>query len=333
MSILYVEEYGAVIGIEENRFRVRYHNEEKTYIPAELLEGIVILGKAQLTTQCIEECLKRGIPVSFLSKAGNYFGRMISTGHVKTTIQRKQCFLYDTEFAVELAKKIIRAKIKNQLTVVRRYKKEDSDELTECIKMMSICIEKIERTEQIQGLIGYEGQAAKHYFKALSILVDSSFKFQGRSRRPPKDEFNSMISLGYSIMMNEIYSQIELRGLNPYFGFLHRDAERHPTLVSDLLEEWRAVVVDSVVMSMINGHEILPEDFQIDPEFGGYYMRKEGLKKFLKKLESRLQREVKYLDYISYAVSFRQAISLQAGRLIKAIDSVDAEEYHPIIIR
>lgn len=114
--------------------------------------------------------------------------------------------------------------------------------------------------------MGYEGLAARVYFSALDMLIDKDFHFTGRSKRPPKDPFNSMISLGYSILLNEIYGKLQAKGLNPYFGFIHSDREKHPTLASDMMEEWRAVIVDTTVMSMINGHEIHQNQFTKDEE-------------------------------------------------------------------
>lgn len=157
--------------------------------------------------------------------------------------------------------------------------------------------------------------------------------FHGRSRRPPLDEFNSMIGLGYSVLMNEIYGKIEEKGLNPYFGFMHRDAENHPTLVSDLMEEWRAVIVDATVMSIINGNEVSKDEFNNNLEEPGCYLNKKGVGILIKKLERKLQTDVRYLDYIDYPVDFRHAMLLQVNQLIKAMESEDASLYHPILIR
>ncbi len=110
--------------------------------------------------------------------------------------------------------------------------------------------------------------------------------------------------------MNELYSEIEAHGLNPYFGFLHRDAEKHPTLASDLMEEWRAVLIDSTVMSMINGHEIQKENFYTDNEEPGCFIDREGLKTYLNKLENKFYTKTRYLSYTEDMVSFRYAISL-----------------------
>lgn len=333
MSLLYVNENGAVIGMDGNRFTVKYKDGMCKLVPAETLEGIVVLGQAQLTTQCMTECLKRGVAVSFFSKGGVYFGKMMSTGHIKAELQRKQSALYDTEFALELSRKIIIAKLKNQQVVLRRYEKSKGVDAQECIKMLTICMSKCERVKSIPELIGYEGQGAKYYFDGLSRCVEPAFRFHGRSRRPPKDAFNSMLSLGYSILMNELYGAIEMKGMNPYFGFMHRDAEKHPTLASDMMEEWRAVLVDSVVMSLINGHEIQIDDFVVDLDEPGYYLTKNSLKIFLNKLEKKFQTDVKYLNYVDYAVSFRRAIALQMESLAKAIEAEDASIYEPIRIR
>ena len=333
MGLLYVNENGAQIGYEANKCVVNYKDGLKKLIPIESLEGITIMGQSQMTAKCTEECLKRGIPVVYFSKGGVYFGRVMSTSHINAGRQRMQSALYDTEFAVELGKRILSAKIKNQSVVLRRYEKSRNIRLEEEQKMLSICRGKIENSRRIEEIIGYEGQAAKFYFRGLSKCIEREFQFNGRSRRPPKDEFNSMISLGYSILMNELYCKIEMKGLNPYFGFIHRDAEKHPTLASDMMEEWRAVIVDAPVMSMINGHEISKEDFVFNLEQPGCYLTKTGLKLYLNKLERKFQTEIRYLKYVDYPVSFRRGILLQMEQLTKAIEKGDASLYEPIVIR
>ena len=333
MGLLYVNENGAVIGVEANQCTVRYKDGMKKLIPIESLEGITIMGQSQLTTKCAEECMLRGIPVSYFSKGGRYFGRLMSTGHINVSRQRLQNELYDTEFAVALARKILSAKVKNQSVVLRRYEKSKGLNLDEEQKMLNICRNKILTSDRIAQIIGFEGQAAKYYFQGLAQCIDEEFAFQGRNKRPPKDEFNSMISLGYSILMNEVYCKIEMKGLNPYFGFIHRDAEKHPTLASDMMEEWRAVIVDATAMSMINGHEIRKEHFVFDMDQPGCYLTREGLKLYLNKLERKFQTEVRYLKYIEYPVSFRRAILLQMESLVKAMEEGDANLYEPIVIR
>ncbi len=333
MGLLYVNENGALIGVEGNRCTVTYKDGMKKSIPIESLEGITVMGQSQVTTKCAEECMRRGISVAYFSKGGSYFGRLMSTGHMNAGRQRKQSALYDTDFAVSLAKNILSAKIKNQSVVLKRYEKSESISLDDELKMMTICRNKIDSCNKIEEMIGFEGQAAKYYFRGLSQCIEPEFAFQGRSKRPPRDAFNSMISLGYSILMNEVYCKIEMKGLNPYFGFIHRDAEKHPTLASDMMEEWRAVIVDATVMSMINGHEIGKEHFLTNVDEPGCYLTRDGLKLFLNKLERKFQTEVRYLKSVDYPVSFRRGILLQMDSLTKAIEEGDARLYEPIIIR
>jgi CRISPR-associated protein Cas1 len=333
MSLLYVNENGCTIGMEENRCVVKYPDGMKKMVPIETLEGITLMTLSQMTTQCIQECLVRGIPVLYFSKGGKYFGRLQSTGHVNAARQRKQCALYESEFAMELSKRIISSKLKNQAVVLHRYEKSVRIPVEEQLKMLHICREKALRSKSLPELMGYEGQGAKAYFDGLSELINPQFSFHGRSKRPPLDEFNSMLSLGYSVIMNEIYSKIEEKGLNPYFGFMHRDKENHPTLASDMMEEWRAVIVDSTVMSMINGHEIQKHDFIKYEDEPGCYLTKNGIKLYLSKLERKLQTDVRYLDYVDYPVSFRRGIALQMDALVRAIENGDATQYKPIEIR
>lgn len=333
MSFLYVTENGAQIGIKDGYVEVRCKDDYVRRIPVETLECISIFGRSQMTTQCTVECLQRGIPVSYYSKSGSYFGRLESTGHIMVERQRKQDKLYESKFAFELGKRILYAKIKNQEVVLRRYARNKEEDIKEEITMIRILAHKLQACDTVEGMMGYEGNAAKYYFKGLSKLVDDKFKFNGRSKRPPRDEFNSMLSLGYSILMNEIYGKIQSKGLNPYFGFIHKDRERHPTLASDLIEEWRTVIVDSVVMSLVNGHEIFVEHFYHDIDEPGYFLSKEGMKIFINKLESKERTDTRYLTYIDYSVNFRRAIDLQVGQLVKAIEAEDFTIYEPVRIR
>ena len=333
MSILYVTDSDTKISAEDNRLIATYSDGTKHSLPIETVESVSFLTRAPITVSAMTECLKRGIPISFMTKGGRYFGRLISPEHINAPLQRKQSLLYNTKFALEFSKIIIAAKTKNQLIVLKRYAKSREIDISNLRERICILIAKIPTTNTLQELMGYEGQCAKFYFEGLSKCIESEFAFNGRSRRPPKDPFNSLISLGYSVLMNEIYNEIEAKGLNPYFGFLHQDAEKHPTLVSDLLEEWRAAVVDSIAMSLINGHELKTEHFYSLEGKEGCFLTKDGMKIFLRKFEKKLQTKVKYLSYVSYPVSFRRAIALQIGKLSEAIMEEDANRYEPLIIR
>lgn len=333
MGYLYVTESSAKVSFENNSFFVKKKDGSFTRVPGETLESISFFGEPQMTTQCMQQCMRRGIPVSFYSKGGHYFGRLISTGKVNVERQRKQCELNETSFAVEFSKKIIMAKIHNQTVVLERYGKSRGIDVHQVIQDMKILSRKIPQCTAVEQIMGYEGAAARLYFSMLGKLVDSEFVFKKRSRRPPKDAFNSMLSLGYSMLMNEIYGKLENRGLNPYFGFLHQDREKHPTLASDMMEEWRAVIVDSVVMNLVNGHEIKKEQFHYEVEGNGIFLNKEAMHIFIAKMDKRFQTDNSYLKYIDYRVSFRRALELQIDALIHAMQEDNIDLYQPVRIR
>ncbi|MDO5409782.1 MAG: CRISPR-associated endonuclease Cas1 [Lachnospiraceae bacterium] len=334
MSYLYVCEQGAVVGVAENRFQVKYRDGMVTSIPAESMEVIEIFGKVQITTQCMEECLKRGISVIFYSTNGAYYGRLISTSHVNVERQRRQAELSKNEqFKLDFSKQIIDAKIRNQIVILRRYARKNKDDIGQAVNEMQYMHWKVMHASDVEQLMGYEGYAAKTYFKTLGNLINQDFAFKGRTRRPPLDPFNSLISLGYSIILNELYGKLEAKGLNPYFGMMHKDREKHPTLASDLMEEWRAVLIDSTALSLLNGHELCKEDFYIDLENPGVYLTKDGFKIYIRKLENKFRTKNKYLSYIDYSVNFRRAMDLQVNQLVKAIEQENPAIYQPVKIR
>ena len=332
MSYLYVCEQGAVIGYEGKRFQVKSQEGLLKSITAETLENIEIFGNVQLTTQCIDECLKRGLGVVFYSSNGAYYGRLISTNHVNVARQRKQAAISE-EFKTSIAKNIIWCKIKNQSVILRRYARNKGTDVDESIARMMYLGKKLDTCTDAEQIMGFEGSAARIYFETLGKLIDDEFSFTGRNRRPPLDPFNSVISLGYSIILNEIYGKLEGKGLNPYFGILHKDREKHPTLASDLMEEWRAVLVDSLAMSLLNGHELKIDSFYRDNESKAVYLTKEGFKIFIDKMEKKLHTDNNYLSYVDYRVSFRRALDLQVNQLCQAIETGDPKLYKPVLIR
>lgn len=334
MSHLYLTEQGSSLKVRNNQFYVDLKDGTRKILPSDLLESIQVFGTINITTRAIETCLKKGINLVYYSTKGSYFGRLISTNHVNVKRQRQQARIYyDEKFKIDFCRRITKAKINNQRVILRRYYKKEDKSIELGLKEMKMMSRKIDACNTIEEVMGCEGNAARIYFKCLGKMIKLEFQFNGRSKRPPKDEFNSLISLGYSIVLNEIYGKIESKGLNPYFGIIHKDREKHPSLASDLIEEWRAVLIDAVAMSLVNGNEICKEDFYIDDSSGGVFLKNEGFKKFIKKLEKKLNTSTNYISYINYPVSYRRAIDLQINQLVKALENEDASLYEPIEIR
>lgn len=333
MPIIYITEHGSELGIKNGRFEIRKDKILLKSIPCKVVDGITIIGRVQVTSQCAIYCLNNEINILYMSIVGNVFGMTTTYRHINQTRQRKQIELYNDSFRIPLAKKTIPAKIYNQFIVLRRYEKSKGINNSQESKMMLICMKKIKTANSMEKIIGYEGSAAKYYFSGLSKCVDKNYVFKGRSRRPARDEFNMLLNMGYHILLGTVLNCIEHKGLNPYMGFIHCDNKKHPSLASDLIEEWRAVIVDAAVMSLINGHEIRKCHFKYDKYGRVISLSKDGFEIFINKIESKFSVKNKYLSYMNRPVEFREAIWLQVNQLAKAIDYANPELYKAVMIR
>ncbi len=332
MSCLYVNESGAIISVDGGYFCVTQKNGLVRKIPKELLESITIFGNSTITTPCMQECLRRGVIVNYFSGKGSYYGRLSSTRHENGDRLRHQIFACeDAVFCLAMSQKIVAAKIRNQSVLLRRYQRRQTVSVDQEIEKMKQLEHQLPDAQTVEEVMGLEGMAARLYFSALSQLVDPDFAFRGRSRQPPTDAFNSMLSLGYTLLLYELYAEIENRGFSPYVGFMHRTHRGHPCLASDLMEEWRAVVVDAAVMSLVQGNEIQIARFEKDEETGGVLLDPEGMKIFIRKLEKKFEGTVRYLG--DFACSLRRCFYLQTVDLVKAIEARDPQLYQPVIIR
>lgn len=332
MSLLYVAENGTTLGVNGGCFVLKHTDQHEEAIPKETISSICIFGKTQITTQCTEFCLKKGIRISYFSQSGSFYGTLLSPGQTNIKRLRKQLQLTDDPaFSLSMAKKIIDAKIHNQFVIANRYQKSHSIEAGKQFFQMKNARKHVQQSLTTEELMGYEGIASRNYFEILAMLIDPAFIFSSRNRRPAQDPFNCMLNLGYSILNKELYGQIENRSLSPYAGFLHKDRENHPALASDMIEEWRPVLIDSCVLSLIQGHEISLSHFC--RQGNATFMTKEGIKLFLTKLEQKMYVQTKYLPDIVSPIDFRHAIWHQAEAMTQAIEKESISLYNPIRIR
>lgn len=331
MSFAYITEEGARIQKKDDKFVVGRNLETIMEIPAEILEGLVLIESVQVSSQAMVAFLQQGIPVTWISSMGKFFGRLESTQHVNVAKHRQQMLIQDTSFAIELSKKIIAAKVHNQVILLRRYnRRQQSDKIRIIITNILAIRKNIITAENKEQLMGYEGIIARLYFEALGQIVPQEFTFSKRSKRPPLDAVNSMLSFGYTLVMYELYTAIENNGLHPYFGFMHALKNHHPALASDLLEEWRAVIVDSMVLGLIQHSEIKIEHFQKSETNGGVYLTREGRNIFLRAYEKKMRTVNKYEESKK---SYRYTLNKHVNIFSQALITRDTAVYFPIFIR
>lgn len=332
MSFAYITEDGARIQKKGNKFIIGRNLETIMEIPAEVLEGLVLIEDVQVSSQAMVELLKRGIPVTWISSVGKFFGRLESTQHVNVFKQKQQMLLQDLPFSLELGKKIIFAKVHNQIIVLRRYNRRmQLENISRIIRNILATRKNINSAKTKEQLMGYEGIIARLYFEALGKIVPKEFVFTKRNKQPPLDPFNSMISFGYTLVMYEIYTAIVNQGLHPYFGFLHALKNHHPALASDLLEEWRAVIVDSLALNLIKHKEITLDHFQPPSnDNNGIYLTREGRNIFLKAYERKMRTINQYHDNKK---SYRHTLNDNVQLYSQALMDENVSIYKPIFIR
>lgn len=332
MSFVYLTDDGLLVRKSGGRFIVGRNEEELFSLPVEDIEGIVLMGRIQVTSAVMTECLKRDIPLTWLSHEGIFFGRLESVKQSNAERYYRQVIaMEEGTFTRAMAKKIIEAKVHNQLTVLRRYYRTEKREAVADAFRQIMAIQKgLHRDLTTEQIMGYEGIISRFYFQALGKIVPEEFRFEKRSRRPPLDAVNSMLSFGYTLLMYEVYTAISNCGLYPGFGFLHTLRKDHPALASDLMEEWRAPIIDSMVLSLISHHEIREEHFWRSEERPGVFLTNDGRKIFLRAYEKKMRTMNQYREG---KMSYRQTVQSQVRSYASALMNDEADKYEPLWIR
>lgn len=304
MRTLYVSQQGCYVTLQQETLVVKQGETIHARVQLPLLEAILIFGKSQVTTQVIRSCLWRDISIAYLSRMGYCYGRVMPIERGYRQLSRYQQQLSVVERMVT-ARAIVQAKLKNSRVLLRRQKRRRESELLErVLQSLDYHAQQAAEADSLERLMGFEGAGAAQYFSAFGeCLSQPEFVFTARTRRPPGNPVNAMLSFGYQILWNHLLAMIEIQGLDPYQACLHQGTQRHAALASDLVEEFRAPLVDSLVMYMVNRKLI---DAQKDFVYrdGGCYLNDSGrqkyLKAFLQRMEELIQIDplVELMDYL-----------------------------------
>ena len=292
MLTLYVSQPGCYVSLQQEMLLVKKGDTILGEVQLPLLEQILIFGKSQVTTQAIRTCLGRNIPIAYLSRMGYCYGRILPIERGYRQLVRYQQQLSFAE-RLQVARRIVQVKLKNSRVILQRQqRRQGSEVIAFAIQSINYLIEKAGDADTIERLMGLEGAGAAQYFSAFEeCLSHPDFVFVGRSRRPPGNPVNAMLSFGYQILWNHLLSLIELQGLDPYSACLHQGTERHAALASDLIEEFRAPIIDSLVLWLVNSKVM---DVQNDFIYrdSGCFLNDLGRAKFLKFFVQRMEEEI-----------------------------------------
>ncbi len=289
MKTLYVSQQGCYVALKQESLVIRQGKDILARVQLPLLEQVLIFGKAQVTTQAIHVCLARQIPILYLSRMGYCYGRILAIEQGYRPLFRYQQQLGLPE-RLMVARLIVFAKLKNSRVILQRQQRRlGLDALNTVLRDLDYFAKMAAQASILSKLNGYEGAAANAYFSAFSLCLSSpEFTFVARSRRPPGNPVNALLSFGYQVLWNHLLTLIEFQGLDPYQGCLHEGSERHAALASDLIEEFRAPIIDSLVLYMIN-NSMVKADRDFEFHNGGCFLNESGRRSFLAAFVQRME--------------------------------------------
>jgi len=334
MATLYVTEQGAQIEKEYLKLVVTKEDETLVSVPAAEVSGVVLLGNIGVTTPAMAFLLEQGIPLVLLDGHGKLRGRLLGATppNLKLRHQQYRC-TQDPTFALAVSRAVVRGKLANCLTLAQRIARErDAVHLETAVVEIKQAMDAVANAKDLATLRGVEGSGAKVYFAALRAALQHDLGFVKRARRPPPDPVNALLSLGYTLLGEALFAALEIVGLDPYDGFYHADKYGRPALALDLMEEFRPLIVDSLVVNLINREIIEPNDFHRDPQAGGgVFLTRAGMKKFLHHWNARMNTLVTHPFY-RQRWTYVRCFEAQARVLRKVVEG-ELPDYIPFHMR
>lgn len=249
--------------------------------PCADIDHVMVFGNVQITTQALHHLLSRSIEVALFTLSGDLLGQLTPPCGKNIFLRVKQYEKYhDLAFRIDFSRMIVHAKIKNALDFLREYYRNHPGSMdAQKVQAMETILPKVDNCSQPQSLLGLEGTASALYFALLSGLLPLQWQFAGRSKRPPKDAANAVMSFGYTVLGNELASLLDGVGLDPALGYYHELDYGRPSLALDLLEIFRHTLVDRLMVNLFNLAILKKEDFAPVPQ-GGIYLSESGKRKF-----------------------------------------------------
>jgi CRISPR-associated protein Cas1 len=263
MAVVYIKEQGAIIRKHGARILVEKDDALLLEIPLRQTDSVAVFGNVQVTTQALSELLDRGIPLALYTRHGRLKGHLVPdiSKNVPLRVAQYRMAL-DAAASLPLAKAVVQAKLRNAGRLLADYRSHyPSDALASACEAMRCEAERASAAKDHAELLGYEGSAAAKYFGAFGEMNRSEFPFDGRRKHPATDPINGLLSLGYTLAMNEIRAVVEGAGMEPHLGFLHRVDCGRPSLALDLLEPFRAPLVDRLTLRLVNERILTGADF------------------------------------------------------------------------
>lgn len=341
---LYLNTQGLYVGRKSELIEVKENGKVVQEVRIRDINQVNLFGNIQITTQLMQALCEMNIPLVMHSQGGYFHGMLQGSGLKNILLRREQFRLADNqEASLRIAKALIVGKIRNQRVLLMR---NHVDPPREVLVELKRCVGRVDRATSAQALLGYEGTAARLYFQHFAGMLKPgdepldpmhvlgkpprfAFDFRGRNRRPPRDPVNALLSLAYSLLTKDLAIVAASVGFDPYLGFFHLPRPGRPALALDLMEPFRPLIADSVVITAINNRMIYPEHFI---EAGrGITLTDSGRKALFRAYEQRMDQLVTH-PYFDYRVSYRRLLEIQT-RLLARVVSGELETYPVFVTR
>lgn len=329
---LYVGGTGRGLVLESGKILVNQKKEELLAVPQKRVERIVTLGPVGISAGVRQWALNAGVPLIHLSLRGKFLGSSVSFDADGLDRRRRQYRLCeDALWQMPMAASMVVGKIAGQRSLMIRYGADLDDHIVRrCVNTLAEAQVEAMSVETVDELMGIEGYASKSYWEAFGRLLPEEIKFPGRRRRPPPDAVNSALSLGYSVLTTEAVGAIAAAGLDPACGVLHAPQQGRASLALDLVEEFRPLIVDSMVLDAFRRRILTHESVRPnpEPEKGGVLLTDEGRKAFFARYERRMATVFGHAVLRS-KMSYRYAVHAQAQAIARMVET-GMPAYEPV---
>lgn len=340
LNTLYVTTSGAYVRKDGANIVVESDKAERARVPVHMLGSVVCFGRVSLSPQVMGFCAEEGVTITYLSQNGRFLARVEGpiTGNVLLRHDQHLCS-ENSNVAIATVRGIVAAKSANQRSVLQRALRdhgpsmpnEDCVALDSAVRRLLDIARRTLRPADIDGLRGLEGEAGQVYFGVFGRILRTdveNIRFKGRSRRPPLDPVNAVLSLLYTLLVHDCRSALETVGLDPYVGFLHQLRPGRPSLALDLMEELRPHLADRLALTLFNRGELKARDFRI-MENGAVFLEDAALKNVLVAYQGRKKEEIEH-EFLREKTSIGLLPHIQAQLLARTLRG-DLDAYPALI--
>ncbi len=339
LNVLYVQTQGAVLRLENDTVRVQVEGETKLRAPLLRLGGIVVFGRVTITPYLIHRCAADGRTLVWMDRHGRFRARVEGPVRGNVLLRHAQHAALDSSRSAALiARQIVAGKIRNCRAVLQRAVRESDDEgtgqaLSRAADRLARILGQLPAMQDLNELRGAEGEAARAYFDVFGLMVRgdrATFGFRRRTKRPPTDATNCLLSFLYALLRNECASALEGVGLDPQIGYLHSLRPGRPALALDLMEELRPVLADRLALTLINRRQLSAGDFEALPD-GSVRLTDAGRRTVVTAYQRRKEEEVQH-RLLKQAVPLGLVPHVQARLLARHLRG-DLAVYPPFLYR